>query len=238
MSQQASITKLKEQIEAAKRSLSEMPLLATSDVVADGASTDSTDANLVSSSQGRVNTSYINAQSIDTLKSLNTTVVDLPEHALDETKKVLKISNIDTKIDKIRSNNLHSSSEESPFEGFHFFHRNKQLANTQVTELNSPPILDSNMDAGSDAANYLFKIFDCRLKAIEIDVAQNCLHIDELIKLSSRVVFSKTSVSAPKSMRRLLRRYVFWAVVGCLAIGWFALTPSGHIGLNYLLTLK
>ena len=84
----------------------------------------------------------------------------------------------------------------------------------------------------------MFDDFDRRLKAIEIDVAQNCFHIDELIKLSSGISSPQVPVSTPKSMRRLVRRYLFWLVIGCLAIGWFALTPSGHIGLNYLLTLK
>ena len=84
----------------------------------------------------------------------------------------------------------------------------------------------------------MFNNFDHRLNLIETDVAQNCLHIDELIKIFSGIASLQVPASAPKSMRRLVRRYLFWLVIGCLAIGWFALTPSGHIGLNYLLTLK
>ena len=95
---------------------------------------------------------------------------------------------------------------------------------------------DTNLEI--DASDCLFNEFDIRLKTIETNVAQNCLHIDELIKISSGISSFQSPASLPKSKRRLVRRYVFWLVIWCLAIGWFALTPSGHVGINYLLSLN
>ncbi|MDC1383319.1 hypothetical protein N8500_07510 [Candidatus Puniceispirillum sp.] len=222
MSQQASLIKLKEKIEAAKRSLSEMPSLDGANGIGDGAT-----AIINSDPSSKENAALINIQKTDAPKIFDKTVVDLPNIVALEAAKMNEINRRETTFDKAKN----------PFKEFHFFHRKEQLADTPITVLNGQANKNGNIVVEGNADDCLFDDFDRRLKAIEIDVAQNCLHIDELIELSSGISSPQAPVSAPKSMRRLLRRYVFWFVIGCLAMGWFALTPSGHIGIKYLLTL-
>ena len=233
MSQQASLIKLKEKIEAAKRSLSEMPSMDNAIGVADGAN-----ANNYSDLSSQENAAFVNTRQMDALTMSDKTAVDLPNIVVPEAAKVIEINRKETIINKEKTDHLHSSKTENPFKEFHFFHRKKQMLDTPVTELNRQASKNVDIAVGDNTDDFLIDDFDRRLKAIEIDVAQNCFHIDELIKLSSRISSPQAPVSTPKSMRRLVRRYLFWLVIGCLAIGWFALTPSGHIGLNYLLTLK
>ena len=234
MSQQASIIKLKEQIVAAKRSLSEMPLVASDNAVNEDSSASNADSDCNSSAGAAL----INLQSTDIPKIQDTTVVDLSVIVDVKATKVAEINGRESTINKVKTDHLDSSSSNSTYEGFHFFHRKKQAMNVPVTGLENLLISDGDLISRGDTGNSLFEDFNCRLKAIEIDVAQNRLHIDELIKISSGLASSRFYTSKPKSVRHLVRRYVFWLVIGCLAIGWFALTPSGRTGINYLLTVN
>ena len=234
MGQQASLTKLKEQIEAAKRSLSEMPSTPSANDTADGAMAN----DVISDPNATVKPKFANTQLIDKLKIPDTIVVDLTTTMAVEVPKVAEINNSDAAFNKLETNDHYSRDKNSIFEGFHFFHRKKKMENILGADLKNPPILENVTIAHGTRADCLFNDFDRRLKAIESGVAQNCLHTDELLKITAQLVFSKGYASKPKSMRRLVRRYVFWLVIGCLALGWFALTPLGHIGFNYLFTLK
>ena len=233
MSQQASLKKLKEKIEAAKRSLSEMPSMGSAIGIADGAT-----ANNNSDLSSRENVAPINTQQMDPPTMFDKTVVDLPNIVALEAAKVIEINRKETTFDKEKTDHRYSSKANNPFNDFHFFYRKKKLVDTIFTGLNRQTSKNADIAVEDKADDFLFDDFDRRLKAIEIDVVQNCFHIEELIKLSSGIFSPQAPVSAPKSMRRLVRRYLFWLVIGCLALGWFALTPSGHIGINYLLTLK
>ena len=226
MSQQASLIKLKEQIEAAKRNLSEMPVLAITNA---DASANAMGANFGLDTNSRLDSVFINDQPNNIPKTPDVTVVDL-----EATKKV-DTNGRDMAVNKDKTDHLCSSNANPDFEGFQFFRRQNQLEDNPVAEINKLPISDGDTGAAEDC---FLRALDRRLTAIEIDTAQNRLHIDELIRLSSRIVPPKAFAPTPKSMRRLVRRYLFWIVIGFLAIGWFALTPSGHIGLNYLLSLK
>ena len=225
--------KLKEQIEAAKRSLSEMPALTSNTIVADGPNT-----SVASDLSGTTNSALFNAHPTDALNIPDTTVVDLTKVAKVAGTKVIEINAGDTTNNKLKTDHVCSSSVNPTFEGFHFFHRKNLMDDPPVAGSRNLPIMGGDMVAEDHAEDWLFDDLDRRLKAVEIDIARNCLHIDELIKLTSGIGSSKVLPSTPKSMRRLVQRYVFWFVIGCLAIGWFALTPSGHLGLNYLLTLR
>ena len=233
MSQQASLIKLKEKIEAAKRSLSERLSMGSAIGVADDATTNH---NPDHSSQE--NAAFINSQQTDSPTMFDKTVVDLPDIVALEAAKVIEINRKGTTVNNKNSDHFYSSKADKPYKEFHFFHRKKQLVDTPITGLNRQASKNSGIAVEDNTDNFLFDEFNRRLKTIEIDVAQNCFHIDELMKLSSGILSPQAPVSTPKSMRRLVRRYFFWLVIGCLAVGWFALTPLGHIGLNYLLTLK
>ena len=233
MSQQASLTKLKEQIEAAKRSLSEMPLTGGTLNVSDGDT-----ANIDSDLTSKENSSLLNAKQIDNLKIANSAAVESSKIVKLEAAEVIEISLKKKTIDIEKTDHSYSSDANNPSEEFHFFYRKNQRLNTPPPRLNDQGITNTDTSVQGNTDDSVFNNFDRRLNVIEIDVAQNCLHIDELIKLSLGIESFQTSASTPKSMRHLVRRYVFWFVIGCLAIGWFALTPSGHVGLNYLLTLK
>ena len=84
----------------------------------------------------------------------------------------------------------------------------------------------------------LFQAFDQRLDRLEDDIAQNRKHILELITLLSGLdMAAKPARRNSASVKYLLRRNLYWFVIGLLVIGWGALTPSGHYWINHFLGL-
>jgi len=121
-------------------------------------------------------------------------------------------------------------------EGFQFFHRPKRSEQPLVP----PPRMSmANVDINSyDDDQPLFQALDQRLDRLEDDIAQNRKHILELITLLSGLdMAAKPAGRNSASVKYLLRRYLYWFVIGFLVVGWVALTPSGHIWINYFLGL-
>ena len=121
-------------------------------------------------------------------------------------------------------------------ERFQFFHRPKRVAQP----LAPPPRMSMiNVDINSYEDNQpLFQAFDQRLDRLENEIAQNQKHILELITLLSGLdMAAKPARQNSASVKYLLRRNLYWFVIGLLVIGWAALTPSGHYWINHFLGL-
>ena len=89
-----------------------------------------------------------------------------------------------------------------------------------------------------DGDQLLFQAFDQRLDRLEDDIGQNRKHILELITLLSDLdMAAKPTNRNLASVKYLLRRNLYWFVIGLLVISWGALTPSGHYWINYFLGL-
>ncbi|MDB0016279.1 hypothetical protein N9E28_01875 [Alphaproteobacteria bacterium] len=119
-------------------------------------------------------------------------------------------------------------------EDFQFFHRPNQLERPFAP---SSPISRANADmsaCGDDQP--LFQALDQRLDCLEDNIAQNRKHILELITLLSCLdMAAKPTRRNSTSIKYLLRRNLYWIVIGFLVIGWVALTPSGHYWINYFM---
>ena len=203
MGQQVSIIELKEQIEAAKRSLAEMSPV---DIAADPLfqPVDMRAPNFAGSAAGHEDSA----------------------HALDQNM----VANDDMAKDDMAKDDIATS------EGFQFFHRPKRSEQPLVP----PPRMSmANVDINSyDDDQPLFQALDQRLDRLEDDIAQNRKHILELITLLSGLdMAAKPAGRNSASVKYLLRRYLYWFVIGFLVVGWVALTPSGHIWINYFLGL-
>jgi anaerobic ribonucleoside-triphosphate reductase len=82
----------------------------------------------------------------------------------------------------------------------------------------------------------LFQTLDQRLDCLEDNIGQNRKHIIELITLlSSLDMAAKPTHRNSTSVKYLLRRKLYWIVIGLLVIGWVALTPSGHYWINHFM---
>ena len=121
-------------------------------------------------------------------------------------------------------------------EDFQFFHRPKRPDRPFAP---SSPMSMANADVSARGGDQLlFQALDQRLDRLEDDVAQNRKHILELITLLSGLdMAAKPAGRNSASVKYLLRRYLYWFVIGFLVVGWVALTPSGHIWINYFLGL-
>ena len=121
-------------------------------------------------------------------------------------------------------------------EDFQFFHRPKRLDRPFAS---SSPISMANADISPNGDDQsLFQAFDQRLGRLENDIAQNQKHILELITLLSGLdMAAKPARQNSASAKYLLRRNLYWFVIGLLVIGWAALTPSGHYWINHFLGL-
>ncbi|MDB4599243.1 hypothetical protein OAI25_00865 [Alphaproteobacteria bacterium] len=119
-------------------------------------------------------------------------------------------------------------------EDFQFFHRPNQLGRPIAP---SSPISRANADmsaCGDDQP--LFQALDQRLDCLEDNIAQNRKHILELITLLSGLdMGAKPTRRNSTSIKYLLRRNLYWIVIGFLVIGWVALTPSGHYWINHFM---
>ena len=117
---------------------------------------------------------------------------------------------------------------------FQFFHRPNRLERPFAP---SSPISMANADMGARGDDQpLFQALDQRLDCLEDNIAQNRKHTLELITLLSGLdMVAKPTRRNSKSVKYLLRRNLYWIVIGFLVIGWVALTPSGHYWINHFM---
>jgi len=198
MGQQVSVTKLKEQIEVAKRSLAEMsPVITAADPL--------------------IQPVAMQAANFGGL------AVERDDDAPDARSQNMATDDMAT-------------DDMATGEDFQFFHRPNRLDRPFAS---SSPISMANTDispTGDDQS--LFQAFDQRLGRLENDIAQNQKHILELITLLSGLdMAAKPARQNSASVKYLLRRNLYWFVIGLLVIGWGALTPSGHYWINHFLGL-
>jgi len=213
VTQQTQFKKLKEQIEAAKRDLTEM-----SDTKIDDGTTHASSS---SASPEIVDPKQIKIEPVDvpSREAINTRVVDMIS------KTVLCDAPI---ADHTLGNSAKTSADE-----FQFFHREKRPKSSGDLALGAS--LEEANNVESEAL--LFERLGRRLAILEGDVEQNHKYILELINLLSKLDLRQKPVNRKlKPSQRLNRRHIFWLVIGFLAVGWFGLTPSGHIAIRHLLT--
>ena len=213
MSQQTQFKKLKEQIEAAKRGLTEM---SDTEIDDDPKNDFSSSASPETEEPKQIKT---NSDDSPSSGSINTGVVGMiPKTALGNALIADHTPGYSTK----------ASADE-----FQFFHREKRpkssgdfASGVSMEEANK---IDSEV--------LLFERLGHRLAILEGDVEQNRKYILELINLFSKLDLPQKSVNKTlKTSQRLNRRHIFWLLIGFLALGWFGLTPSGHIAVKHFLT--
>ena len=119
---------------------------------------------------------------------------------------------------------------------FQFFHRPKRSDRPFAPP---SPLNTKNAYISADGCSQpLFRALDQRLDRLDDDVAQNHEHILEMITLLSSLDMMATPVRRNSiSVKYLLRRNLYWIVIGFLVISWVALTPSGHYWINHFLGL-
>jgi len=214
MGQQVSVTKLKEQIEAAKRGLADMSPVITA-----------VDPAFQPVAMPAVKFAGVAGGHVDDAPD----VIDQNMVANDDMAKD------DMAKDDMAKDDM-AKDDFATSEGFQFFHRPKRSEQPLVP----PPRMSmANVDINSyDDDQPLFQALDQRLDRLEDDIAQNRKHILELITLLSGLdMAAKPAGRNSASVKYLLRRYLYWFVIGFLVVGWVALTPSGHIWINYFLGL-
>jgi hypothetical protein len=222
MAQQASFIKLKEQIEAAKRGLTEMPSAemdnsANNLPIADPSHDPSPSVSAKIVEPEMVKSNSDNASCTDTVSAK---VVGMtPEQVPSETLSA----------DHTPSNNKGGWNED-----FQFFHRAKQPKVNSGRPLGV--LLEDADKVDLEAKILLFERLDRRLAALEGDIAQNRKYVLELINLLSQLdLRTQPENRKHKPLQRLNRHYMFWFLMGFLAVAWFGLTPSGHTAIQYFL---
>jgi len=199
MGQQVSIIELKEQIEAAKRSLAEMSPV---DIAADPL--------FQPAAMPTANSAGLAGGHED----------DAP----------------DAFNQNLLANDDMSTGEMATDEDFQFFRRPKR--SDRPFAPSSPMSIPSADSLERDGDQLLFQAFDQRLDRLEDDIGQNRKHILELITLLSELDMAAQPANRNSaSVKYLLRRNLYWFVIGLLVISWGALTPSGHYWINYFLGL-
>lgn len=214
MAQQTQFKKLKEQIEAAKRDLTEMSDTKIADVTTH-ASSSSASPEIVEQKQIK-----IKPDDVSSIDSINPGVVDMISQTI----------LCDAPIaDHTRGNSAKALADE-----FQFFHREKRPKNSSDFALGASLKETNNIESEA----LLFERLGRRLAILEGNVEQNRKYILELINLLSKLNLRQKPVNRKlKPSQRLNRRHIFWLVIGFLAVGWFGLTPSGHIAVRHFLTL-
>ena len=121
-------------------------------------------------------------------------------------------------------------------EDFQFFHRPNRLGRPFAP---SSPMSMANADMSARGDDQpLFQALDQRLDCLEDNIAQNRKHTLELITLLSGLdMAAKPTRRNSASVKYLLRRNLYWVVIGFLVISWVALTPSGHYWINHFMGL-
>jgi len=129
-----------------------------------------------------------------------------------------------------------ATGEMATGEDFQFFHRPKRSDRPFAP---SSPMSMANADVSARGGDQLlFQAFDQRLDRLEDDIGQNRKHIHELITLLSDLDMpAQPALRDSLLAKYLLRRNLYWFVIGLLVISWGALTPSGHYWINYFLGL-
>ena len=204
MGQQVSIIELKEQIEAAKRSLAEMsPVDIAADPLFQPAAMPT--ANFAGLAGGHED---------DAPDAFNQNLLANDDMATADM----------------------ATGEMATGEDFQFFHRPKRSDRPFAP---SSPMSMANADVSARGGDQLlFQAFDQRLDRLEDDIGQNRKHIHELITLLSDLdMAAQPALRNSASAKYLLRRNLYWFVIGLLVISWGALTPSGHYWINYFLGL-
>jgi len=204
MGQQVSIIELKEQIEAAKRSLAEMsPVDIAADPLFQPAAMPT--ANSAGLAGGHED---------DAPDAFNQNLLANDDMATADMATV----------------------EMATGEDFQFFRRPKR--SDRPFAPSSPMSIPSADSLERDGDQLLFQAFDQRLDRLEDDIEQNRKHIHELITLLSDLdMAAQPALRNSASAKYLLRRNLYWFVIGLLVISWGALTPSGHYWINYFLGL-
>jgi len=209
MGQQVSIIELKEQIEAAKRSLAEMSPV---DIAADP---------------------LFQPAAMPTANSAGL-AGGHEDDAPDAFNQNL-LANDDMATADMSTGEM-ATGEMATDEDFQFFHRPKQ-PNRPFAKLS--PMSMANADVSARVGDQLlFKALAQRLDRLEDDIGQNQKHILELITLLSDLDMpAQPALRDSLLAKYLLRRNLYWFVIGLLVISWGALTPSGHYWINYFLGL-
>ncbi|MDC1156883.1 hypothetical protein OAU07_02825 [Alphaproteobacteria bacterium] len=209
MGQQVSIIELKEQIEAAKRSLAEMSPV---DIAADplfqpAAMPTANSAGLAGGHEDDAPDAFNqNLLANDDMATADMATADM------------------------------ATGEMATGEDFQFFRRPKR--SDRPFAPSSPMSIPSADSLERDGDQLLFQAFDQRLDRLEDDIGQNRKHILELITLLSELDMAAQPANRNSaSVKYLLRRNLYWFVIGLLVISWGALTPSGHYWINYFLGL-
>ena len=213
MAQQTQFKKLKEQIEAAKRGLTEM----SNTEIDDGSKHDFSSS--ASPEMEEPKQIKIKPGDLPSSGSINTGVVNM----------IPKTVVGDTPI----ADHTFGYSPKASADDFQFFHREKRpkssgdfVSGVSMEEANE---IESEL--------LLFERLGHRLAILEGDVEQNRIYILELINLFSKLDLRQKPVNRKlKTSQRLNRRHIFWLLIGFLALSWFGLTPSGHIAVKHFLT--
>ena len=204
MGQQISITELKEQIEAAKRSLAEMPPvnIATDPLF----------------------------QPVAMLATKFAGSAGGHEDSASDAIGQNMLADDDMVTDDMATVGMATG------EDFQFFRRPNRSDRPFAP---SSAINMANADISArDGNQLLFQALDQRLDRLEDDIGQNRKHILELITLLSNLdMAAKPANQNSASVKYLLRRNLYWFVIGFLVISWFALTPSGHYWINHFMGL-
>jgi hypothetical protein len=132
--------------------------------------------------------------------------------------------------------NMVANDDMATGKDFQFFHRTKRLERPFVR---SSPMNTANADISAYGDDQLlFQALDQRLDRLEDDIAQTRNHALELITLLSGLdMATKPTRRNSTSIKYLLRRNLYWLVIGFLVISWVALTPSGHYWINHFMGL-
>ena len=119
---------------------------------------------------------------------------------------------------------------------FQFFHRPTRLERPFPP---TSPVSMANADVSACVDDQLlFQALDQRLDRLEDDIEQTRKHTLELITLLSGLdIATKPTRRHSASVKYLLRRNLYWLVIGLLVISWVALTPSGHYWINHFMGL-
>jgi hypothetical protein len=219
MGQQVSIIELKEQIEAAKRSLAEMsPVDIAADPLFQPAAMPT--ANSAGLAGGHED---------DAPDAFNQ---NLPAN---DDMAIADMATADMATGEMATGEM-ATGEMATGEDFQFFHRPKRSDRPFAP---SSPMSMANADVSARGGDQLlFQAFDQRLDRLEDDIGQNRKHIHELITLLSDLdMAAQPALRNSASAKYLLRRNLYWFVIGLLVISWGALTPSGHYWINYFLGL-
>ena len=213
MTQQTQFKKLKEQIEAAKRGLTEMSNTEIDSGITHSSSS-SASLEIVDPKQIKIKPGDVPSREVT-----NTGVVDM----------ISKTALCDAPID----DHTLVNSEKALADEFQFFHRAKRPKSRGDLALGAS--LEEINNVESEAL--LFERLGRRLTILEGNMEQNRKYILELINLLSKLDLRQKPVNRKlKPSQRLNRRHIFWLVIGFLAMGWFGLTPSGHIAIRHFLT--